>query len=60
MSDVAVMSPHEWYAHGTCAGVTPNEYFGYAAKLTDQARSVLDPVFRAAEGKHLRTRAVID
>jgi ribonuclease T2 len=58
MSDVAVMAPHEWYAHGTCAGVTPDEYFGDATKLTDQARSILDPVFREAEGKHLTLSAV--
>jgi hypothetical protein len=60
MSDVAVMAPHEWYAHGTCAGVTPDEYFGDAAKLTDQARTILDPVFRAAKGKHLTLSTVRD
>ena len=48
MSDSAVMTSHEWYAHGTCSGVAPPEYFGIAAALTDQAVRVLDPVFDKA------------
>jgi ribonuclease T2 len=60
MSDVAVMAPHEWYTHGTCSGVTPDEYFGDAATLTDQAREVLDPVFKEAQGKPLTLSTVRD
>ena len=48
MSDSAVMTSHEWYAHGTCSGVAAPEYFGIAAALTDQAVRVLDPVFTKA------------
>jgi len=47
-------------AHGTCAGVTPDEYFGDAATLTDQARRILDPAFTEAQGRHLTLTAVHD
>lgn len=47
-------------AHGTCAGVTPDEYFGDAATLTDQARRILDPLFTEAQGRHLTLTAVHD
>jgi ribonuclease T2 len=47
MSDVAAMTSHEWYAHGTCSGVTPDAYFGDAAALALEVRKVLDPVFAA-------------
>ena len=50
LSDADVMAPHEWYAHGTCSGVTPDEYFENASALTDQARKVLDPMFTEAAG----------
>lgn len=49
MSDVGALAPHEWNAHGTCSGVTPDAYFDYAASLTDQVRTVVDPVFADAE-----------
>lgn len=47
LSDAAAMASHEWYAHGTCSGVTPDVYFGDAVALTLQAREILDPVFEA-------------
>jgi ribonuclease T2 len=47
MSDVAAMTSHEWYAHGTCSGVTPDVYFGDSVALTLQVRKLLDPVFEA-------------
>lgn len=45
LSDPSVMATHEWYAHGTCSGVTPPEYFGVATDLAQQAVRVLNPVF---------------
>jgi ribonuclease T2 len=53
LSDAEVMAPHEWYAHGTCSGVTPDVYFGDAADLADQIREVLTPMFDAAQGGRL-------
>lgn len=44
------LASHEWYAHGTCAGVTPDVYFSDAVTLTDALREVLDPVFSEAAG----------
>lgn len=49
---------HEWYTHGTCAGVAPDTYFGDAAALTDEARAVLDPVLREAAGGRLTLTAL--
>ncbi|WP_193044327.1 ribonuclease T2 family protein [Mycolicibacterium baixiangningiae] len=49
---------HEWYTHGTCAGVSPDTYFGDGAALTDEARTVLDPVLRDAAGGRLTLAAV--
>ncbi len=60
MSDAAVMATHEWYAHGTCSGVTAPEYFRIAAALTDQASTVLDPLFSRASGRQISARAVRD
>jgi ribonuclease T2 len=53
LSDASVMAPHEWYAHGTCAALTPTAYFSNAVALADQARAVLNPMFQAAQGKRL-------
>lgn len=58
MSDAAVMASHEWYAHGTCSGLNPPDYFGIAAALTDQASAVLDPVFEKSVGRRLAPRTV--
>lgn len=58
MSDSAVMTTHEWYAHGTCSGVTPPEYFGVAAALADQAGRVLDPMFKQSAGQQISAREV--
>lgn len=58
MSDASVMTSHEWYAHGTCSGVAPPEYFRIAAALTDQASGVLDPLFAAARGRTVSSGAV--
>lgn len=60
MSDSSVMANHEWYAHGTCSGVTPAEYFGIATTLAEQAIGVLDPVFDDAVGRGLSSRSIRD
>ncbi|WP_243841358.1 ribonuclease T(2) [Mycobacterium sp. DL592] len=46
MSDVAILAPHEWKAHGTCSGVTAQEYFQISASLAGQAIPVLNPAFQ--------------
>ena len=51
MSDVAIMAPHEWNAHGSCSGLAPPEYFGIAAALAEQASAALDPVFQNGGGR---------
>jgi ribonuclease T2 len=53
MVDSADLSLHEWYAHGTCSGLTPDAYFGDALALAAQVRAALDPVFRDARGGQL-------
>ena len=58
MSDSSLMTTHEWYAHGTCSGITPPEYFGLAAALADQAGEVLTPVFANAVGRQVSSRSV--
>ena len=58
MSDSATLSKHEWYAHGTCAGVPAPEYFGIAARLTDEANRALKPLFSRAKGQRLSSRSV--
>lgn len=58
MSDAAILAPHEWYAHGTCSGVTPDVYFGDAVALTEQARKVLDPMFAQNAGGRIQLREV--
>lgn len=60
MSDSAIMTTHEWYAHGTCSGVTPPEYFGIATTLANQANDVLDPLFAQSSGRRVTSRAVRD
>ena len=57
-SDAAVMTVHEWYAHGTCSGITPAQYFGLATSLAEQAGQVLNPVFEQSAGRGLSARAV--
>lgn len=51
--DTASLVNHEWYTHGTCAGVSPDTYFGDAVSLTEESREVLDPVLRDAAGGRL-------
>lgn len=58
MSDSALMTTHEWYAHGTCSGVTPPEYFGIAAALAQQAGELLDPIFQKTAGQRVSSRSV--
>ncbi len=53
MSDIKAMVPHEWYAHGSCSGVTPAVYFSDAVTLADQLGRMLDPVFEKAQGRQL-------
>jgi ribonuclease T2 len=60
MSDESSLAPHEWYAHGTCSGVSPDVFFSDAAALTEQARKVLDPMFTEAEGGRIQLSAVRD
>jgi ribonuclease T2 len=60
MSDASIMAPHEWYAHGTCSGVTPDVFFGDAVTLVEQAREVLDPMFADAEGGRIQVSEVRD
>jgi ribonuclease T2 len=60
MSDESSLVPHEWYAHGTCSGVSPDEFFSDAAALTAQARTVLDPMFTEAQGGRIQLSAVQD
>ena len=58
LSDPTFMTTHEWYAHGTCSGVTPPEYFQAATDLAGEAIGVLDPVFGQAAGRQISSRAV--
>lgn len=60
MSDEAALAPHEWSAHGTCSGVTPDAYFTYATALTDQARAILDPMLADADGTQLSQTTLSD
>ena len=59
MSDPAVLAPHEWYAHGSCSGVGPADYFTIATTLASQAISVLEPVFEHP-GDRVASRSVRD
>lgn len=58
MSDSRVMASHEWFAHGTCSGLNPPEYFGVATTLAAQAGTVLNPMFAKSAGKQLPPRVV--
>lgn len=58
MSDSALMTTHEWYAHGTCSGVAPPVYFGLAAELAGQAGALLDPMFQKPAGQRVSARSV--
>jgi ribonuclease T2 len=60
MSDESNLAPHEWYAHGTCSGVSPDVFFSDAAALAEQARKVLDPIFTEAQGGRIQLSAVRD
>ncbi|MEI6252142.1 MAG: ribonuclease T(2) [Mycobacteriaceae bacterium] len=58
LSDPAFMTTHEWYAHGTCSGVTPPEYFGVATDLAREAIRILNPVFAGSAGRKVSARSV--
>ena len=60
MSDSSFMTTHEWYAHGTCSGVNPPEYFRIATALAQQAGPVLDPLFAGPPGRRVTSRQVRD
>lgn len=60
MSDAESLVPHEWYTHGTCAGLPPATYFTDAMTLADQAGKILNPLFEKAQGGDLTLRAVRD
>lgn len=58
LSDPTLMATHEWYAHGTCSGVGPPEYFTIATDLAQEVFRVLNPVFAASAGRQLSSRTV--
>lgn len=58
MSDSSRMAKHEWYAHGTCSGVSPAEYFSVATALSDQAAGILNPLFNGASGRQLTSKSM--
>ncbi|WP_328353046.1 ribonuclease T(2) [Mycobacterium sp. NBC_00419] len=58
MSDITILAPHEWKAHGTCSGVTAQEYFSVAASLAGQAIQVLNPAFLSAPGGRVSLEAL--
>lgn len=57
-SDLPLVTTHEWYAHGTCSGVEPPEYFAIAAELAGGIVGVLNPVFAQASGNQINARSV--
>lgn len=58
MSDAALMTTHEWYAHGTCSGVAAPEYFGIATDLAQEVVRVLNPLFGASSGAQISARSL--
>lgn len=58
MSDSTLMTTHEWYAHGTCSGVRPSEYFSIATTLAKQAGAALNPLFASSAGQNMSSRSV--
>lgn len=58
LSDPSLMTTHEWYAHGTCSGVTPPEYFSVATDLAQEAIRILNPVFAGSPGRRISARSV--
>lgn len=60
LSDSAIMTPHEWYRHGTCSGVAPEVYFRHAVTLAEQAGKILDPVFQQASAAGQDGRLSLD
>ena len=58
LSDPSFMTTHEWYAHGTCSGVAPPEYFSVATDLAREAIRVLNPVFATSSGRQVSARSV--
>lgn len=58
LSNPEAMIAHEWYTHGVCSDVGPDEYFGDAAALTLQAREALDPLLAGAQGGPVELTAI--
>lgn len=58
LSDPPLMTTHEWYAHGTCSGVAPPEYFGVATDLAEEAFRMLNPIFSASSGRQISARSI--
>lgn len=56
--DTTDLVRHEWYTHGTCAGVSADVYFGDAVAVTEAVRDVLDPVFQNASGGRITLSAI--
>ncbi|WP_255507056.1 ribonuclease T(2) [Mycolicibacterium sp. 018/SC-01/001] len=58
MADAPNLSLHEWYAHGTCSGLTPEAFFGQALTLATQVREAFDPLFTDDQGRQLTLSAL--
>jgi ribonuclease T2 len=44
------LDKHEWSKHGTCTGLSGDEYFQSSMRLVEQVNSALGPAIRKAEG----------
>lgn len=52
---------HEWYKHGTCSGLTPDQYFALAARLTRQFNeSGMAGFVDKHIGQEIKTQAFFD
>ncbi len=49
---------YEWLKHGTCSGVSQEEYFRDIEDLFAQVSEILDPVFQSAAGGELQADAI--
>jgi ribonuclease T2 len=45
------LDKHEWSKHGTCTGLSGDEYFLSAMRLVEQVNGALGPAIRGAEGR---------
>lgn len=49
---------YEWLKHGTCSGVSQEEYFRDIEDLFAQVSKILDPVFQSAAGGQLQADVI--